>query len=193
MHGANRLGTNSLGDLIVFGRRAGIEAAKFAAGESYRDLPAGVQDRTRELVDRSVRTASARSACRTSGASCRTRCRTTRRCSAPNEFLSKQVDILSELQERYKRHRRRGRGPPVQHRADRGDRARLPARQRRAAGARRPQPQGVARRALARGLHKERDDATWLKHTLVYKDGDGVRIDYKPVTLGKYEPKPRTY
>ena len=53
-------------------------------------------------------------------------------------------------------------------------------------------------RKESRGAHsredfKERDDEGWLKHTLVYKDGDGVRIDYKPVTLGKYEPKPRVY
>ena len=53
-------------------------------------------------------------------------------------------------------------------------------------------------RTESRGAHsredfKERDDAEWLKHTMIYKDGDGVRIDYKPVTLGKYEPKPRTY
>jgi succinate dehydrogenase / fumarate reductase flavoprotein subunit len=53
-------------------------------------------------------------------------------------------------------------------------------------------------RTESRGAHSredfgERDDENWLKHTLVYKDGDSVRIDYKPVTLGKYEPKPRVY
>ena len=36
LHGANRLGTNSLGDLIVFGRRAGIYAAKYAAEASLQ-------------------------------------------------------------------------------------------------------------------------------------------------------------
>ena len=50
-----------------------------------------------------------------------------------------------------------------------------------------------SRGAHSREDYKERNDAEWLKHTLVYKDGDGVRIDYKPVTLGKYEPKPRVY
>ena len=53
-------------------------------------------------------------------------------------------------------------------------------------------------RQESRGAHsredfKERDDENWLKHSLVYQDGDGVRIDYKPVTLGKYPPKPRVY
>ena len=53
-------------------------------------------------------------------------------------------------------------------------------------------------REESRGAHSredftERDDTNWLKHSLVHKDGDGVRIDYKPVTLGRYEPKPRVY
>ncbi len=50
-----------------------------------------------------------------------------------------------------------------------------------------------SRGAHSREDHRERDDTDWLKHTLIYKDGDGVRIDYKPVTMGKYEPKPRIY
>ena len=41
--------------------------------------------------------------------------------------------------------------------------------------------------------YPERDDANWLKHTLVHQDEGGLRISYKPVTLGKYEPKPRVY
>jgi succinate dehydrogenase / fumarate reductase flavoprotein subunit len=57
---------------------------------------------------------------------------------------------------------------------------------------------GALNRKESRGAHsredyKDRNDDEWLKHTLVYKDGDGVRIDYKNVTLGKYEPKPRVY
>jgi succinate dehydrogenase / fumarate reductase flavoprotein subunit len=53
-------------------------------------------------------------------------------------------------------------------------------------------------RKESRGAHsredfKERDDSNWLKHTLVYKDGNKVKIEYKAVTLGKYEPKPRVY
>jgi hypothetical protein len=32
-----------------------------------------------------------------------------------------------------------------------------------------------------------------LKHTLCFKEGDSYRLDYKDVTLGRYEPKPRGY
>ena len=57
---------------------------------------------------------------------------------------------------------------------------------------------GALNRQESRGAHsredyKNRDDENWLKHTLIYKNGDGVRIDYKPVTLGLYKPKPRVY
>ncbi|NHT18930.1 succinate dehydrogenase flavoprotein subunit [Cellulomonas sp. IC4_254] len=40
VHGSNRLGTNSLLDINVFGKRAGISAAEYAAGASWVDLPA---------------------------------------------------------------------------------------------------------------------------------------------------------
>ncbi|MBK8128991.1 MAG: hypothetical protein IPK53_08615 [bacterium] len=52
-------------------------------------------------------------------------------------------------------------------------------------------------RQESRGGHasattSERDDAAWLKHTLCHKVGEGeYQLDYKPQTLGRYEPKPR--
>ena len=42
--------------------------------------------------------------------------------------------------------------------------------------------------------HPTRDDANWLKHTLVRRADDGkVTLDYKPVQLGRYEPMERKY
>jgi succinate dehydrogenase / fumarate reductase flavoprotein subunit len=46
VHGANRLGTNSLLDLIVFGKHAGIHASEFAKGASFQALPSDVTDFT---------------------------------------------------------------------------------------------------------------------------------------------------
>jgi succinate dehydrogenase / fumarate reductase, flavoprotein subunit len=191
IHGANRLGTNSLGDLIVFGRRAGIEAAKFAASESFTDLPAGVQDRTRELVDtvrkgkRKERVSHLRRELQDTMQDHASVFRT-------QEFLAKQVDILRDLQERYE-------CVGVE---DEGHKFNTELLEAIELGFLLDNAEQLVHAALnreeSRGAHsredfKERDDATWLKHTLIYKDGDGVRIDYKPVTLGKYEPKPRTY
>ena len=48
VHGANRLGTNSLVDLLVFGRRAGRQMAADIAGVAFADLPADAEDPVRE-------------------------------------------------------------------------------------------------------------------------------------------------
>jgi succinate dehydrogenase / fumarate reductase flavoprotein subunit len=38
-----------------------------------------------------------------------------------------------------------------------------------------------------------RDDKTWLKHSLAFRTEGGVRLDYKPVTMTRYEPMERKY
>ncbi len=53
-------------------------------------------------------------------------------------------------------------------------------------------------RQESRGAHSRedfetRDDENWLKHSLAYLEGDDVRLDYKPVDISIWEPKPRTY
>ena len=50
-----------------------------------------------------------------------------------------------------------------------------------------------SRGAHAREDYPERDDERWLKHTMAWLDGDGVRIDYRPVDISRFEPKPRVY
>ena len=47
----------------------------------------------------------------------------------------------------------------------------------------------------AREDFPERDDENWLKHTFVAdRRGTGeIALDYKPVTITKFEPKPRVY
>ena len=38
-----------------------------------------------------------------------------------------------------------------------------------------------------------RDDEHWLRHTLAFKTAEGVKLDYKEVTITSYPPKERTY
>ena len=197
IHGANRLGTNSLGDLIVFGRKAGMESARFAAGGSHGDLPSGVQDRARDLVEtmrhgpRKERVAHLRRELQESMQDHASVFRT-------EAFLRKQVGILRDLRGRYE-------DVGVE---DEGHQFNTELLEAIELGFLLDNAEQLVHAALnrteSRGAHsredfQERDDAEWLKHTLIYRDpgggpaGDGVRIDYKPVTLGKYEPKPRTY
>jgi succinate dehydrogenase / fumarate reductase, flavoprotein subunit len=41
--------------------------------------------------------------------------------------------------------------------------------------------------------HPTRDDKNWLKHTLALRTDGGVKLDYKPVTMTRYEPMERRY
>ncbi len=191
LHGANRLGTNSLGDLIVFGRRAGINAARWAADEPFGDLPKDAQDASRELLSglragsRKERVAHIRRDLQDSMQDNASVFRT-------QTLLDTQVGILAELKERAK-------GIGVE---DTGMQYNTELMEAVELGFLLDNAEqlvhGALNRQESRGAHsredfKERDDTEWLKHTLIYRDGDGVRIEYKPVTLGKYEPKPRTY
>jgi succinate dehydrogenase / fumarate reductase flavoprotein subunit len=45
----------------------------------------------------------------------------------------------------------------------------------------------------AREDYPNRDDQNWLKHTFCRKDGDRFHLDYKPVTILRYQPKERVY
>ena len=191
LHGANRLGTNSLGDLIVFGRRAGLRAADFAARSGFDELAKDAEGVTREMVERVLsgpgkeKVAHLRQELQESMMDNASVFRT-------EELLCKQVDKIRELQERFLNIGIDDKGK--QFNTDLVEALELGflidnAEQLVHAALNRTESRG----AHSREDHKERDDALWLKHTLVYKDEDGVRIDYKPVTLGKYEPMQRVY
>ena len=191
LHGANRLGTNSLGDLIVFGRRAGIYAAEYAAGVGFSKLPEGPQDFSRNLIDRALN-GSAKERVSHIRRDLQETMQDNASVFRTDETLSTQIGILDELKARYKE-------VGVE---DQGEQYNTELLEALELGFLLDNAEALVHaahnRKESRGAHsredyKERNDGDWLKHTLVYKDGDGVRIDYKPVTLGKYEPKPRVY
>jgi len=57
---------------------------------------------------------------------------------------------------------------------------------------------GAVERTESRGSHSRtdfpaRDDERWLKHTMAHSTPEGPRLDYKPVTVGTFEPQERKY
>ena len=193
VHGANRLGTNSLVDLLVFGRRAGLAMAAYCADDRRcRRCPATP---TRRSARRSRRSAAGREG------------------ESPVELKAELADAddgqRRRLPDRADDAGRGGRRAPrsrsatgASASADAGKVYNTDLLEARELGYLIDNAEAMATSALARtesrGAHSrddypERDDAGWLKHTLAYRGEAGPTLRYKPVTVTRFEPKPRTY
>ncbi len=193
LHGANRLGTNSLGDLIVFGRRAGVAAAKYAAAAEFAEVPADADGFAIAEIER-LRGGSGQE----NPARIRKELQESMMDNVSvfrtDETMSAQVQILHELQARYK-------NVSV---TDTGQRYNTELMEALELGYMLDVAEASTHSALnrkeSRGAHAredypDRDDEHWLKHSMCYRDpaNGKVNIGYKPVVLGKFEPKPRVY
>ena len=192
VHGANRLGTNSLLDLVVFGRRAGLDMARYCRETDLPPLPSDPAGPTRERLDQLLGS---------------------RGDEVPAVIRAELQDVmmddvgvfrvqagledalkrLRELRERYRhvrvQDRSRAFNTDLLETWELGgllDLALVTAT-------------CAANRTESRGAHyredyPQRDDANWLKHTLAYGREDGsIEIRYKPVVITRFQPKERVY
>ncbi|GCE48332.1 succinate dehydrogenase subunit A [Thermosporothrix hazakensis] len=196
VHGANRLGTNSLVDLIVFGRRAGKHMAKFIQENDFVPLPSEPEGFSRELVSRLLTSTGGESAANV-------------RSTLQNEMNDKvyvereekglrtALDTIDGLQDAYRRIQLQDKGKnfntELMEAIELGfllDCAEATVH-------------GALARQESRGAHfrldyPKRDDANWLKHTLAYRGSKAhdVRLEYKDVILIDdpiFKPKERKY
>ena len=192
LHGANRLGTNSLGDLIVFGRRAGVAAAKFAASAALEPISDDADRRAADLVER-TKQASGKESVGKIRAEMQQTMQDNASVFRTEETLSKQVEILRELNARYL-------NIGV---SDRGDRFNTEVIEAIELAFLLDNAEALVHSALnrreSRGAHaredfQERDDKNFLKHTMLFRLEPGkTEVRWRDVILGKYEPKARTY
>jgi len=192
VHGANRLGTNSLLDIVVFGRRGGLHAAEFAKDAELPELhgrPEGYAgDMVEGLLNRpeGANAADIRAELQDSMQDLAFVVRT-------EESLHKMQAILDGLRERYER-------VYVQ---DTGRMFNTELMEVVELGFLLECADALVAAALARdesrgGHYREdhplRDDANWLKHSLATRQPDGsVTLTTKPVKLGPYVPMERKY
>lgn len=192
VHGANRLGTNSLLDIIVFGRRGGASMAAYAAEAPLRAVPKGVEAPVAEHLSSLVGRAEGANA-----ADIRSELQDTMFDLAfvvrSEESLRKMHEILTGLRERYER-------VFVQDTSKAFNTELMEAVE---LGYLLDCAEALVVSALARdesrGAHYRedhplRDDANWMKHTLVTRAEDGsMHLEYKPVKMGPYVPMERKY
>lgn len=192
VHGANRLGTNSLVDLVVFGRRAGKHAVEFCKQADFVPLPADAGKEAEAEIER-IRKANGK----TRPAVLRQKMQQTMMdyvgVFRTEKDMRQAIETIREMKEAYRKDLTID---------DRGSRFNTDLLEAWELGCQLDIAEVTAVSALARqesrGGHSredfpKRDDVNWLKHTLACKDGDKITLDYKPVVITKYQPKERVY
>ncbi|HVL03987.1 MAG TPA: FAD-binding protein, partial [Acidimicrobiales bacterium] len=192
VHGANRLGTNSLLDIVVFGRRGGRAMASFVADAEQAPLPAGVEDDVRSRID-TMKSGSGGEKVVLVRTELQARMMDLASVFRTEETLGQMAGVLGELRGRYANVSIDDTGSvfnsdltealELGYLLDLADALVVSARAR-----------TESRGAHFRDDHPKRDDISWMRHTLVHLQADGPsRLSYKPVDGGLYQPLERKY
>jgi len=191
VHGANRLGTNSLLDLIVFGKYAGLRAAEYANGASFQPLPADPTEFIRQQLE-AIRSSNGEEKVFVIGNEMKSIMFDDVGVFRIQEGMERALAKVRELQGRLKQVRPPDTGKIFNTELiniwELGNLLDLAEVTTVSALARQESRGGHAREDFP-----QRDDANWLKHTLAWvKDGQ-ISLGYKPVVITKYQPKERVY
>lgn len=191
VHGANRLGCNSLLDLVVFGRRAGKAMARW-----IREVPAPAPKPAfgPDEPERLSGMRKARGPERVPLIRAQLQSLLMDNCSVfrDEKGLCRALQGILELQERMTRVGLRGAGGAF-------DLELLEALElEHMLALARVVVESARARKESRGAHFRedfpmRDDSLFLKHTLTFWDGQRARVEWKPVKLTRFPPQERTY
>jgi succinate dehydrogenase / fumarate reductase flavoprotein subunit len=199
VHGSNRLGTNSLLDINVFGKRAGNNAVEYARTVDFTPLPDDPAGPIRELVE-SLRNSNGTERIASIRKELQEEMDRNAQVFRTDESLQQVTHTIARLRDRY-------RNVGIQ---DKGKRFNTDLLEAIELGFLLDLAEVVVfsarNRKESRGGHMRddypnRDDAGYMKHTMAYLTGDAhssladdhIRLDWKPVVMTRYEPMERKY
>ncbi|MDQ3941180.1 MAG: FAD-binding protein, partial [Actinomycetota bacterium] len=192
VHGANRLGTNSLLDIVVFGRRGGIQMAEYSASTKLADIPENAHEPSETWLAGLMEGGGPENS-----ANIRARLQQVMMDNASvvrtEDSLAEALAEITDLRKRYADSRVRDRSKVfntelTEHLElgfllDMAEALVVSARAR-----------TESRGGHYREDHQMREDDHWLKHSFITKSPDGAtQLAYKDVTMGRYEPVERKY
>ena len=192
VHGANRLGTNSLLDIIVFGKHAGLKAAEYVKGVDFQPLPDDPTAFTRQQLDAFKHGDGTENAFDISNEMKKVMFddmgifRT-------QKGMQAALDKVRELKERMKHVKIQDTGKifnmdlfntwEISNLLDLAEVTTVSALAR-----------TESRGGHSREDYPDRDDKKWLKHTFTSMDEKGkITLKYQPVTITRFQPKTRVY
>ncbi|MEN9747681.1 MAG: hypothetical protein RLZZ603_373 [Actinomycetota bacterium] len=191
VHGANRLGTNSLLDINVFGKRAGIYAVEYSKTADFVPVPDGAIDGVVAMLDHVRKSQGTEKV-----AVLRKELQDT---MDKNAQVYRTADSLKEALAKIAELRKRYEHISIQ---DQGNRFNTDLLEAVELGFLFDLAEVLAYTALerneSRGGHfredfPERDDKKFMLHSMAYKNGDKIKIGWKPVTVTNYQPMERKY
>jgi succinate dehydrogenase / fumarate reductase flavoprotein subunit len=192
VHGANRLGTNSLLDIIVFGRRGGKKMAEYVKESEFVPLPDDADEWTRKTIEGLLNS---------NGRERISKIRTELQDVMMDKLsvfrteqgMRETIEKIKELKDRFREAR-------IDDKSKKFNTELIEALElRNLLDTAEAIAYSALNRTESRGAHyredyPKRDDKNWLKHTLIYKNGDKEPvIKYKPVVITKIQPMERKY
>ncbi len=192
VHGANRLGGNSLLDTIVFGRRAGIDIADYIKNVNFRKFDELIVKRDEEIFENIKKSAG-----KERHGLLKTELQEDMRKNVgvfrEESLIKKAIEKIEELKERAK-------NVGVDDKSHLFNTDIIEAFEfKNILLIAEIIAKGAVMRQESRGAHyrndfPERDDEKWLKHTIAkLNSNEGIEFDFSPVKITKFKPQPRTY